>query len=116
MINCSKRRKTKHPYCSDDPRCYWKGKTCKRKKTKETVSKDNIKKLSKLDIILKKVSIIENYLIEMNKSKKKVSYNRTFKNNNKKIYYNRNSKNNNNKKLSYNRSSKNNALKILKEI
>ena len=71
MINCSKRRKTKHPYCSDDPRCYWKGKTCKRKKTKETVSKDNIKKLSKLDIILKKVSIIENYLIEMNKSKKK---------------------------------------------
>ena len=67
MTNCSRRRKTKYPYCSDDPRCYWKNNKCKKKKIKQELSSNNIKKLSKLDIILKKISVIENQLITMNK-------------------------------------------------
>ena len=31
MVACSSRRKTKHPFCGDDPKCYWNNRSCKNK-------------------------------------------------------------------------------------
>ena len=31
MVACSSRRKTKHPFCSHDPKCYWNNKSCKKR-------------------------------------------------------------------------------------
>ena len=31
MIPCSRRRKTKQPFCKDNPKCYWDNKSCKKK-------------------------------------------------------------------------------------
>ena len=69
MTSCSRRRKTKHPFCKDDPKCYW-NKTCKSRSFKEH-SFQNSEKLSKLDTIIKKLDTIENKikLIEKNTSK-----------------------------------------------
>lgn len=69
MTSCSRRRKTKHPFCKDDPKCYW-NKTCKTRSFKEH-SFQNSEKLSKLDTIIKKLDTIENKikLIEKNTSK-----------------------------------------------
>lgn len=69
MTSCSRRRKTKHPFCKDDPKCYW-NKTCKSRSFKEH-SFQNSEKLSKLDTIIKKLDTIENkiMLIEKNTSK-----------------------------------------------
>ena len=73
MGGCSKRRKTKHPYCEDDPRCYWNkySQTCKKKKMKKDLSMKNNVKLSKLDIILKKLNTIEEVLLYLRKKKSK---------------------------------------------
>tara|TARA_Y100000389_G_scaffold203265_1_gene251164 strand:- start:41233 stop:41610 length:378 start_codon:yes stop_codon:yes gene_type:complete len=125
MTGCSKRRKTKYPYCNDDPRCYWKNNTCKNKKLKQELSTNNVKKLSKLDIILKKLSTIENQLIVMNKkniSKKMSNYKykprprarpipKT-----KKIHFLLNNKNNSTKNSKLNNKTKKNALNVLKHI
>lgn len=69
MTSCSRRRKTKHPFCKHDPKCYW-NKTCKSRSFKEH-SFQNSEKLSKLDTIIKKLDTIENKikLIEKNTSK-----------------------------------------------
>uniref|UniRef100_A0AB39JDA5 Uncharacterized protein n=1 Tax=Florenciella sp. virus SA2 TaxID=3240092 RepID=A0AB39JDA5_9VIRU len=123
MTGCSKRRKTKYPYCNDDPRCYWKNNTCKNKKLKEELSTNNVKKLSKLDIILKKLSTIENQLIIMNKkniSKKVSNYKYELKPRpkpkTKKIHFLLNKNNSvKNSKLNNNKTKKN-ALNVLKQI
>ena len=31
MVSCSKRRKTKSPFCKDDPNCVWNNHSCKKK-------------------------------------------------------------------------------------
>ena len=69
MTSCSRRRKTKHPFCKDDPKCYW-NKSCKTRNSREH-SFQNSEKLSKLDTIIKKLDTIENKirLIEKNTSK-----------------------------------------------
>ena len=69
MTNCSKRRKTKHPFCKDEPKCYW-GKKCKNRTLKRRSLQDS-KRLSKLDTIINRLSLIEKKvrIIEKNTSK-----------------------------------------------
>ena len=69
MTNCTKRRKTKHPFCKDEPKCYW-GKKCKNRTLKRRSLQDS-KRLSKLDTIINRLSLIEKKvrIIEKNTSK-----------------------------------------------
>ena len=65
-MRCSQRRKTKQPYCNDDPDCYW-DKYCKRKTQKNATNDAVIKNKQTLELILEKLSNIENKLESMNK-------------------------------------------------
>lgn len=67
MSGCSRRRKTKAPYCKDNPNCYW-DKTCKRKTRRSERSPRDLAKLSKLDTILSKVVRIEREMKMMRKN------------------------------------------------
>lgn len=71
MRTCSKRRKTKHPFCKDDPNCYW-DKYCKSRRRRRISNKES-KKLTKLDIISKKISKIEGTLKIIEKKMSKSS-------------------------------------------
>lgn len=77
MTTCSKRRKTKQPYCKDDSNCYWDKRSCKRKNSTRKVNRQHspnnnfnllFKKLSSVEKRLEeKISSVEKLLREMNK-------------------------------------------------
>ena len=69
MTNCSKRRKTKHPFCKNEPKCYW-NKRCKNRTFKKHSLKDS-EKLSKLDTIIYKLSLIDKKLKILDKNTSK---------------------------------------------
>lgn len=74
MVACSSRRKTKHPFCSHDPKCYWNSKFCKkrpgannntRRNTNATRNRFHQNPNSKLNLILYKLNNIEAKLNKM---------------------------------------------------
>lgn len=74
MVACSSRRKTKHPFCSHDPKCYWNNKSCKKRPGVNNNTRRNTNAIrnrfhqdpnSKLNIILHKLNNIEAKLDKM---------------------------------------------------
>lgn len=67
MVSCTKRRKTKHPFCRDDPKCYW-NKSCKkrpgvnnhnRRNTNIIRNRPHYDPNAKLNLIIQKLNNIE---------------------------------------------------------
>lgn len=74
MVACSSRRKTKHPFCSDDPKCYWNNKSCKKRPGVNNNTRRNTNAIrnrfhqdpnSKLNMILHKLNSLEAKLDKM---------------------------------------------------
>lgn len=74
MVACSSRRKTKHPFCGHDPKCYWNNRSCKKKPGVNNNTRRNMnanrERLhqdpnSKLNMILHKLKNIEAKLEKM---------------------------------------------------
>ena len=74
MVACSSRRKTKHPFCKDDPRCYWNNRSCKKRPALNNNTRRNTNGVrqrfyrdpnSKLNVILHKLNNIEAKLNKM---------------------------------------------------
>ena len=59
-MHCSRRRKTKEPFCEEDPNCYW-DKSCKNK-TRRVQAPNTT---NKLELILNKLENIESTLTQM---------------------------------------------------
>ena len=92
MVSCSKRRKTKHPFCKDDPNCVWNNHSCKKKPNTNNGKRDHSQEKSnaKLNMIIHKLNHIESMLHKMTlKNKKKQTKTKT------RSTVNRNNKNNN---------------------
>ena len=72
MIPCSRRRKTIYPFCSDDPKCFWNKKNCRKRPEVNTTQKNVNRQFqsypqynSKLNMIIQKLNMIENKLNRM---------------------------------------------------
>ena len=74
MVSCSSRRKTKHPFCSHDPKCYWNNRSCKKRPGANNNTRRNTNVIrhrfyqdpnSKLNMILYKLNNIETKLNKM---------------------------------------------------
>lgn len=74
MVACSSRRKTKHPFCSHDPKCYWNNKSCKKRPGANNNTRRNTNAIrnrfhqdpnSKLNMILHKLNNLEAKLDKM---------------------------------------------------
>lgn len=74
-MRCSRRRKTKAPYCEEDPNCYW-DKSCKNKTRRNQNAPRNISN-NKLDLILSKLENIESALsrLQTNESNQDMNLN-----------------------------------------
>ena len=83
MVSCSKRRKTKSPFCKDDPNCVWNNRSCKKKPSTNNHTRvrnktnngqrehSQEKSNAKLNMIIHKLNHIESMLHKMTLKNKK---------------------------------------------
>lgn len=74
MVSCSRRRKTKSPFCTEDPKCYWNNKSCKkrpgmnnntRRHTNNYRPRPQFDSNTKLNLIIQKLNAIESAIRKM---------------------------------------------------
>ena len=78
MVSCSRRRKTKNPFCKDDPKCYWNNKSCKKRPGVNNDTRRNSINLrnrshydsnAKLNRIIQKLNSVETAIHKMTKKR-----------------------------------------------
>ena len=75
-MSCTRRRKTKQPYCHDDPNCKWDSVTsrCKNKTIRQNENAQDPNKINrKLNSILDKLNKIEQTMSLLQKTQKNIS-------------------------------------------